>query len=217
MVNFKWHRITSWKMILLYYNEAVRLDFYRPQRSCGKVMLLHLCVILFTGGGVSAFCLGGLPHPLGRHPPLGSHPPFPVHAGIHTPAQCMLEYTPPAQCILGYTLLYSACWDTINKRAVRILLECILVFRLGPFTWCDYDCDYVVWDFVLLLQSHHMNTPVEPTQPISRDEIIVIASCEQPCNLIVTLKKNNNYWYLKDKFHSKVHKLISVKVRDKKL
>ena len=25
---------------------------YRPQRSCGKVMFLHLSVILFTGGGV---------------------------------------------------------------------------------------------------------------------------------------------------------------------
>ena len=24
---------------------------YRPQRSCGKVMFLHLCAILFTGGG----------------------------------------------------------------------------------------------------------------------------------------------------------------------
>ena len=29
-----------------------RLDhFYRPQRSWGKVMFLHVCVILFTGGG----------------------------------------------------------------------------------------------------------------------------------------------------------------------
>ena len=26
-------------------------SFYRPQRSCGKVMFLHLSVILFTGGG----------------------------------------------------------------------------------------------------------------------------------------------------------------------
>ena len=28
------------------------------------------------------------------------------------------------------TPLSSACWDTVNKRAVRILLECILVFLL---------------------------------------------------------------------------------------
>ena len=26
-------------------------SFYRPQRSCGKVMFLHLSVILFTRGG----------------------------------------------------------------------------------------------------------------------------------------------------------------------
>ena len=81
--------------------------------------------------------------PLGRHPPsrhpLGRHP-----LGRHPPDQCMLGFTPlanacwgtppcpvhaeihthPAQCMLGYTL---SCWDTVNKRAVRILLECILV------------------------------------------------------------------------------------------
>ena len=37
---------------------------YHPQRSCGKVMFLHLSVILFTGGWQT---------PLGRHPP-GRHP-----------------------------------------------------------------------------------------------------------------------------------------------
>ena len=30
-----------------------QVDFYRPQRTCGKVMFLHLCVILFTGGSLS--------------------------------------------------------------------------------------------------------------------------------------------------------------------
>ena len=60
--------------------------FYRPQRSWGKFMFLHVSVILFTGG----VC-----------------PPF--------PAQCML-------------------WDTGNKRAVRILLECNLV------TTCQQSC-----------------------------------------------------------------------------
>ena len=28
--------------------------YYRPQRSCGKVMFLHLSVILSTGGGALA-------------------------------------------------------------------------------------------------------------------------------------------------------------------
>ena len=31
-------------------NMATSVDFYRPQRSWGKVMFLHVCVILFTGG-----------------------------------------------------------------------------------------------------------------------------------------------------------------------
>ena len=64
---------------------------YRPQTKLRKVMLLHLSVILFTGGGVSATPSPGQT-PLGRHPPLRS-----------------------------------ACWDMVNKQAVYILLECILV------------------------------------------------------------------------------------------
>ena len=41
---------------------------YRPQRSCGKVMFLHLSVILFMEG-----CL--VDTPLGRHPPTMQTPP----------------------------------------------------------------------------------------------------------------------------------------------
>ena len=40
----------------------------------------------------------------------------PLHAGIHPPGQT----TPPP----------SACWDAVNKRAVRIPLECNLVWIL---------------------------------------------------------------------------------------
>ena len=48
-----------------------------------------------------------------------------------TPRQTPPGQTPPSpsQCMLGYTPLYSACWDTVNKRTVRIPLECILVFH----------------------------------------------------------------------------------------
>ena len=28
----------------------MEVSYYRPQRSCGKVMFLYLCVIMFTGG-----------------------------------------------------------------------------------------------------------------------------------------------------------------------
>ena len=49
---------------------------YRPQRSCGKVIFLHLSVILFTGGS------GRHPRedtPLGRHPPGTPPPPADGH------------------------------------------------------------------------------------------------------------------------------------------
>ena len=65
--------------------------YYRPQRSCGKVMFLHVPVILF-GGGLSA-PLGSLgrPHP-GQTPP-GQMPCLDRHL---SPAD-----TPTAQCMLG--------------------------------------------------------------------------------------------------------------------
>ena len=73
-----------------------------------------LSVILFTGGGGLPQCMLGCtplaPGTRGRHPPRtrARHPPPPgSEAG-----------TPREQCMLG---------DTENKRAVRILLECILV------------------------------------------------------------------------------------------
>ena len=84
---------------------------YHLQRSCGKVMFLHLSVILFTGGCL----LRGVCHththpwadnPRGQTPSPGRHPPW-----EDTP----LGRPPPP---------HSACWDTINKRPVRNLLEC---------------------------------------------------------------------------------------------
>ena len=78
--------------------------YYRPQRTCGKVMFSQASVILFTGGACIPACTGQTPP--GRHPtplpsacwdtpaPPGQTPPCPVHAGIHTPP------------------LSSACWDT---------------------------------------------------------------------------------------------------------
>ena len=66
-------------------------------------------VCLSTGGmSASGPRGGGLKFRTpGRHPPGRHTPPL----GRHTP-------------------LSSACCDTVNKRAVRIPLECILIFRL---------------------------------------------------------------------------------------
>ena len=97
-------------------------SYYRPQRSCGKVMFSQASVSHSVHKGEGR-CMADTP--LGRPPrgsvtlgkhfppqadPLGRHPP-----GRHPPAQCMLEYRPPPQRPL--------------QRTVRILLKCILVSR----------------------------------------------------------------------------------------
>ena len=89
---------------------------YRPQRSCGKVMFLHLCVILFRGGlcpwGVSvrgvSVQMGGL------FPDGGS-----VQMGVSLQRGLLGRYPLPQ---------YG------NKRVVHILLECTLVFAFFHFT-----------------------------------------------------------------------------------
>ena len=54
-----------------------------------KVIFLHLSVILFTGGGVSASVHAGIPHtPWSRHPPEQTHP-----RGADTPQ----EQIPPRE------------------------------------------------------------------------------------------------------------------------
>ena len=96
---------------LIYYvtNEASCIAVsapinYRPQTKFAKVMFLHLSVSHSVHGTVvSASVHAGIHTSLGRHPP------------------------PPGQT----PTLRSACLgDTGNKRAVRILLECILILTV---------------------------------------------------------------------------------------
>ena len=99
-----------------------RPHFYRPQRSWGKIMFLHVSLILFMEGG-SAPLHAGI-QPLG---PEAGTPPDQAPLGPGTPQSRPHPLRtrgrhPSAQCMLG---------DTGNKRAVRILLECILVLGLG--------------------------------------------------------------------------------------
>ena len=77
-------------------------SYYRPQRSCGKVIFLHQSVN-------HSIHRRGVWQPPGQTPPWADNPPPRAD-------------TPP---------LHSACWDTVKKRAVRILLECILVIDLN--------------------------------------------------------------------------------------
>ena len=72
-------------------------QFYRPQTKFAKVMFSQVSVCPQRQGVYPIACWD-THTPWGRHPLLGRHPP-----------------------------LGSACWDTVNKRAVRIPLDCILV------------------------------------------------------------------------------------------
>ena len=75
------------------------MAYYRPQRSCGKVMFLHLSVILFRGGCLPQYMLGYTPQAdtpwadttPDRHPPLGRHIPL----GRPLPAETAADGTHP--------------------------------------------------------------------------------------------------------------------------
>ena len=64
-------------------------------------LCFHRCLSVHRGRGMSA----------------------PLHAGIHPPGQI----PPQADTPRHRPPLRSACWDMVNKRSVRIPLECILV------------------------------------------------------------------------------------------
>ena len=80
---------------------------YRPQTKFAKVMFLHVSVCP-QEGKTWAGTPPGRYTPLGRYTPWVGTPP----GQVHPPGQV------PPWCMLG---------DTGNKRAVRILLKCILV------------------------------------------------------------------------------------------
>ena len=92
------------------YWNAFLFHFLPPSNEVwGKVIFLHLSVILFTGGGGD----------LGRYPP-GRYTPWAGTASwqIHPLGQV---HPHREQYMLG---------DTDNKREVRILLKCILVIHI---------------------------------------------------------------------------------------
>ena len=127
--------------------------FYRPQRSWGKVMFLHMCVILFTGGGSASVHAGILP-PRTR-PPWEQTPQIPtaMHAGIAPPRdllQGMLGYH--LQCMLGWhPPLHSACWEVRSTSGrYASYWNAILVFYLlllgwiTTFVYCQHFKNYIV-------------------------------------------------------------------------
>ena len=127
------------------------VTYYRPQQSWGKVMFLHVSVILFTGGSVSrptpkgggwgVWSGGGSPgpHPGGRFrglagekrspgPHLGGLKAHIWGVGLRPTPKGVSRPTP-------WGVYPSMQWGRpthcrwLLLRAVRILLECILVFQ----------------------------------------------------------------------------------------
>ena len=102
----------------------VTFSFYRPQRSWGKAIFSEACVknsVHRPRGGIPA-CLAGNPPPEADTPPGAA--PFPQEQT----AAPRNRHPPP--CAVHAE-------DTVNKRVVRILLECNLVSKLSlqPFSY----------------------------------------------------------------------------------
>ena len=108
--------------------------YYRPQRSCGKIMFYSVC-----------HSVHGLSHPPPGQTPLGRH-----HRGKHTrmqtppghtpPAKCMLGYTHPcpAQCILGYmSPLAATAADGTHPTGMLSCLNFNFNLFLIPIAWTD--------------------------------------------------------------------------------
>ena len=129
------HRLSNVLILTIHIKIITYCVYYRPQRSSGKVMFLHLSVSHSVHRGVGwGWCLPlvrGLyathTSPLGTHPqadtppgqaPLGRHPPGHTPPGKHPQA----NIPPWSDTPLGippspvhaeiHTPLPSACWDT---------------------------------------------------------------------------------------------------------
>ena len=116
--------------ILLIFQIRRKSLYYRP-KSLRRVCF-YRCLSVCPGGVRGQVHLSGryIPQegtPPGRYPPKAGAPPKQVPPpGRYTPGQVHpLAVTPPGR----YPLAHSACWDTVNNRAVRIPLECILVSK----------------------------------------------------------------------------------------
>ena len=87
------------------------MSYYRPQSSCGKVMFLHLSVILFTAGG----CLPDTPQIRGRHH-LDQRQTSPV--GRH--GHCSGRYA--SHCILVLGIVFDLAFQHGGNK--RNLMNC---------------------------------------------------------------------------------------------
>ena len=124
------------------YGESIRITltlakipvsifyFYRPQQSWGKVIFSVACVKNSVKGGGGGTWAGppGQVHPSSRYTPLGKYTPW---AGTTPRAGTpLVRYTPrQVHSQAGTPRMAGTPPPMVNERAVRILLECILVVK----------------------------------------------------------------------------------------
>ena len=144
----------------LFYCDYI-CNIYRPKCSCGKVMFLHLSVILFMEVCMPQSMLeytprGQTPPSVKIHPSGKTHPPgrYPYHLARHPPGQTPTPPgqtslqadtpwagtpwadTPPGRHPLGRHPPPAQCmlgYTWLLLRTVHILLECILVCNENVF------------------------------------------------------------------------------------
>ena len=104
--------------------------FYRPQRSCSKLMFLHLCVILFMGGGWS--------WPLSRRKSLSGRS-LPRGVSVwrdHCPAGVSVQWGSLSRgvsggssvqgslCLGGSLSRGGLCWGFLSQRPPNHMVTC---------------------------------------------------------------------------------------------
>ena len=112
------------------------MHFCRPQMKFAKIMFLHVSVILSTGGGMH----GGGVHGGGMCAWQGAC----MAGGMHVWQGCAWRGNVHGRghawrggCVAGGCVPWQILWDTVNERAVRILLECILVVACQNTTFYE--------------------------------------------------------------------------------
>ena len=156
-----WHFICWCNDLKNFYRVISEYDFYRPQRSWGKVIFSEACVNNSVHRGVCVVAWGACVVALGGHAwfYLGGHAWFYFgghawfysaggghawfYSGVHGFIQggmCgfiqggMHGFIQQGGCAWFFQF-FRIQWDMVNERAVSILLECILVLFVFTKDW----------------------------------------------------------------------------------
>ena len=114
-------------------------NFYRPQRSWGKVMFLQVCVILFTGGVPDQV----LPPRTRYTPPGPGTPPgpdTPPRDQVHPPGA---RYTPPGTREIRSTRgRYASYWNAFLLSKMNLIIKLMLAQMVNFFEFYRLGCNW---------------------------------------------------------------------------